>query len=175
MNYTPTVVQRVQKLPIYFEPCNNRIGLDPDSPKLRIIASSASLEDDDGREYLRQFFARGTDFKIISSPPYPDNSAKLQECLKHSNHFETFNTNGDSTQLDVLPKDIIKSAVAQLCNHNGKLHASTIEEMCKAANKVASTPTSENAIRGLIQYLIQQKEDPKFKPSLITTSRALFF
>ena len=152
----------------------NRLGLDPDSPKLRIIASSASLEGDEGREYLRQFFARGKDFKIIDSPPHPDNSAELQECFKHAKHFETFNSNGDSTHFEGLSKEDIKSAVAQLCNHNGKLHASTIEDMCKAANKVASTPISENAIRGLIRYLIKQ-EDPETGRALLPLRVHYFF
>ncbi|MCY4569174.1 MAG: DEAD/DEAH box helicase [Candidatus Poribacteria bacterium] len=136
----------------------NRLNLDPNSPKLRIIASSASLEGDEGREYLRQFFARGKDFKIIGSPPHPDKSAELEECLKHSKHFETFNTDEDPTRLDQIPKDTIKSAVAQLCNCNGKLHASTIEDMRKVANKAASTLISDDVIRGLIRYLIRQKE-----------------
>ena len=153
----------------------NRLNLDPNSPKLRIIASSASLEGDEGREYLRQFFARGKDFKIIGSPAHPDNSAELQECLKHAKHFETFNSNGDSTQLDRIPKSIVKSAVAQLCNHNGKLHTSTIEDMREAANKVALTPISKNAIRGLIQYLIQQKKDPNSKRALLPLRVHYFF
>ena len=153
----------------------NRLGLDPNSPKLRIIASSASLEGDEGREYLRQFFARGKDFKIIGSPPHPDNSAKLQECLKHSKHFETFNVGGDSTQLDSIPKDVIKSAVAQLCNCNGKLHALTIKEMLKVANKVGSTQFSEDTIRGLVRYLIQQKEGPNTERALLPFRVHYFF
>ena len=153
----------------------NRLNLDPNSPKLRIIASSASLEGDEGREYLRQFFARGKNFKIIGSPPHPDKSAELEECLKHTKHFETFNSNGDSTHFKGLPEEHIKSAVAQLCNHNGKLHASTIEDMHKAANKVASEPISENAIRGLIQYLIQQKEGPNTERALLPLRVHYFF
>ena len=145
----------------------NRLNLDPDSPKLRIIASSASLEGDEGREYLRQFFARGKDFKIIGSPAHPDNNAELQECLKYAKHFETFNSNGDSSHLEGVSKETIKSTVAQLCNHNGKLHASTIEDMRKAANEVASEPISENAICGLIRYLTQQKEGPNIERALL--------
>ena len=136
----------------------NRLGLDPDSPKLRIIGSSASLEGGEGREYLRQFFARGKNFKIIGSPPHPDKSAELRECLNHAKHFEIYNTESDSTELDNIPKDIIKSAVAQLCNCNGKLHASTVEDMLEAANKVTSTSITKGTIRGLIRYLIQQRD-----------------
>ena len=125
----------------------NRLGLDPDSPKLRIIASSASLEgneerekdegseEDEGREYLHQFFARGKSFRIIGSPPHREKSAELQECLKHAKHFEMYNTESDSTELDNIPKDLIKSAVTQLCNNKGKLHASTIKEMLDAATR----------------------------------------
>ena len=152
----------------------NRLNLDPNSSKLRIIASSASLESDEGREYLRQFFAREKDFKIIGSLPHPDSSTELQECLNHAKHFETFNSSGNSTQLDGISKDIVKSAVAQLCNHNGKLHASTIEDMREAANKIASTPISKNAIRGLIRYLIQQK-DPKENRALLPLRVHYFF
>ncbi len=136
----------------------NRLGLKPDSPKLRIIASSASLEGNEGNEYLRQFFARGKDFKIIGSRPHCDQSAELRECLKHAAQFETFDRDRDSTQLDKIPKERIKSAVAQLCNHDGKLHASTIEEMVEVANQISPTPLSDVTIRGLIRYMIQQKD-----------------
>ena len=46
----------------------HRIGLEPDSPQLRIIATSASIEDDpQSREYLEQFFGRdGGSFEILS-------------------------------------------------------------------------------------------------------------
>lgn len=135
-----------------------RLGLEPDSPKLRIIASSASLEGDEGREYLRQFFAREKDFEIISSPEHPNHSAELQECLQYSKQFEAFNIDEDSFQLDTIPKESIKLAVGQLCCNDRRLHASTVEEMCKAANKVSPTPISEDAIRGLIRYLIMIKD-----------------
>lgn len=151
----------------------NRLGLDPDSPKLRIIASSASLEgnedreknegseEDEGRKYLRQFFARGKSFNIIGSQPYQDKSDQLRECLKYAKHFAVFNRNGNSTELDMIPKDLIKTAVAQLCNKNGKLNASTVEDMLDVANKVASTPITKETIQGLIRYLIQQKDSKK--------------
>ena len=46
----------------------HRIGLDPDSPQLRIIATSASIENDEqSRKYLEQFFGRdGGSFEILS-------------------------------------------------------------------------------------------------------------
>jgi Lhr-like helicase len=44
----------------------DRIGLDPDSPQLRIIATSASIEEDDtSRKYLQEFFGRDASSFII--------------------------------------------------------------------------------------------------------------
>ena len=151
-----------------------RLGLDPDSPKLRIIASSASLEGNEGSEYLRQFFARDKDFKIIPSPQLPDKTLELRECLQHAEDFEKINNEEDSAQLDNIPKEYIKFAVAQLCNRDGKLHALTVKEMHKTAKEVSSTSISEDAIRGLIRYLIQQK-DPETGRALLPLRVHFFF
>lgn len=56
----------------------DRLGLTPDSPKLRILASSASLEDEEGEEksltYLEQFFGCNWDAEqvIAGEPPDPE-------------------------------------------------------------------------------------------------------
>ena len=48
----------------------DRLGLSPTDPRLRIIASSASLEGEQGDNYLEEFFARdGGDFEIIPGAP----------------------------------------------------------------------------------------------------------
>lgn len=50
-----------------------RLGLDPDHPQLRIIASSASLGDDPARaqDYLRQFFGRSRPFTLVRGGARP--------------------------------------------------------------------------------------------------------
>ncbi|MDE0686898.1 MAG: DEAD/DEAH box helicase [Candidatus Poribacteria bacterium] len=151
-----------------------RLGLDPDSPKLRIIASSASLEGNEGSEYLRQFFARKKDFEIIPSPQIPDHTSELRECLQHAEEFEKINNEAGSARLDNIPKGYIKSAVAQLCNRDGKLHALTVKEMHKTAKEVSSSFISEDAIRGLIRYLIEQK-DTETGRALLPLRLHLFF
>ncbi len=46
----------------------DRIGLEPDSPQLRIIATSASIEEDEtSRSYLQEFFGRRADSFVIIS------------------------------------------------------------------------------------------------------------
>lgn len=51
----------------------NRLGLHPDHPQLRILASSASLGQDEARiqEYLKQFFGRSRQFSLIKSHAFP--------------------------------------------------------------------------------------------------------
>ena len=50
-----------------------RLGLNPEHPQLRILASSASLGDDDARaqDYLRQFFGRSIPFTLIRGGAEP--------------------------------------------------------------------------------------------------------
>ncbi len=60
----------------------DRLGLNPDSEQLRIIASSASLESgDSGREYLQSFFGRDSSrFAIVAGTTTPPNPAALSAC-----------------------------------------------------------------------------------------------
>ena len=138
----------------------DRLGLEPDSPKLRIIASSASLDGDEGQAYLRQFFARQRAFNIIGSKPFQERSAELGTCLKHAEKFEAFDKDENPAPLDEIRGELdLRAAVGQLCNRDGKLHASTIEEMVEAANQVSPRRLNESAIRGIIRYTIQQKDE----------------
>src|SRR5207248_956957 len=59
---------------------SGRLGLTPDSPQLRIIASSASIGGGpSGLEYLEAFFGRNRDrFDIISSIPEPVDPTSVQ-------------------------------------------------------------------------------------------------
>ena len=79
----------------------HRIGLDPDSPQLRIIATSASIDNDDqSRIYLEQFFGRdGGSFKILSGRqrkfPVPRSGM-----LPYAQAFASLDNDIDSIPLD---------------------------------------------------------------------------
>lgn len=139
----------------------SRLGLEPDSPKLRIIASSASLEGEYGDQYLKQFFGRSSSFERITSDPIPISDEPLRECLKHADAFKAYGKGCEDTKLPVKP-EILKEAVIRLCNQEERLLASKIDQMVTVAKDVVGEEITEQTIRGIIRYLIQQQnpQDP---------------
>jgi DEAD/DEAH box helicase domain-containing protein len=81
----------------------NRIGLTPDSPQLRIIATSASIEESDpkSRLYLEQFFGRDRgDFEILPGERVtyqPSQSTKV--LANFAPAFAAFHGTSDITEL----------------------------------------------------------------------------
>lgn len=79
----------------------DRLGLHPDHPQLRILASSASLGDDDARaqDYLRQFFGRSRPFTLIrgGAEPLPPGSVTRLSSLAQP----VLNLSGALTENDV--------------------------------------------------------------------------
>ena len=144
----------------------SRLGLEPDSPKLRIIASSASLEGEYGEQYLKQFFGRSSSFERITSDPIPVLNKPLQECLKHADAFKAYDEKCDDIKLPVEP-EILKDAVVRLCNHDGKLLASKIDQMVSVAQRVGDEEITEQTIRGMIRYLIRQKNPQDSSQALL--------
>ncbi len=57
-----------------------RLGLDNQPEKLRVIAPTASLGDG-GSQYLREFFASGSDFVQISARPVPSSQTEMNLAL----------------------------------------------------------------------------------------------
>jgi hypothetical protein len=67
-----------------------RLGLDPESPKLRIITTTASLEKDDrGRKFLREFFGRDR-FTFIAGEQTPPLEGARTLLLPYQLSFEQF-------------------------------------------------------------------------------------
>ena len=144
----------------------SRLGLEPDSPKLRIIASSASLEGEYGDQYLKQFFGRSNSFERITSDPIPILDKPLRECLKYADTFKEYDEKcgeeNENIKLPVKP-ELLKEAVIRLCNHEGKLLASKIDQMVSVAQDIVGKEITEQTVRGMIRYLIRQKnpQDPE--------------
>ena len=68
----------------------DRIGLSPDSPKLRIMATTASLNaSPDGRKFLREFFGRDT-FAFIEGKQVAPDTHVMDLVRPHAEHFADF-------------------------------------------------------------------------------------
>ncbi len=68
----------------------DRIGLEPDSPKLRIIATSASMGEDSGA-FLEEFFGRKKDrFKIIKGEQAPVANRDGKNLNEYADLFSSF-------------------------------------------------------------------------------------
>lgn len=144
----------------------SRLGLEPDSPKLRIVASSASLEGEYGDKYLKQFFGRSSSFKRITSPRINISDNPLRECLKHADAFKAYDEKCDDTKLPIKT-EILKEAVVRLCNHDGKLLASKIDQMVPVARDIGGEQITEQTVRGMIRYLIRQKDPQDHEQALL--------
>jgi DEAD/DEAH box helicase domain-containing protein len=95
----------------------SRLGLTPDSPQLRILTTTASLEQNQqGTDFLKEFFGRNN-FAFISGQQTPPTKQAKTKLVKYENAFANF---ARSVQLDsfkpMTPPDIndSKSAMSNL-------------------------------------------------------------
>lgn len=108
-----------------------RLGLSPDSPKLRILTTTASLEDNQkGRDFLHQFFGRDQ-FAFITGQQRPPRSGARVRLRGYQKAFEEF---ASAVQPDPLagPPDPdqneVRAAIDRLAQHLGGGKGSTPEE-----------------------------------------------
>ena len=96
----------------------DRLGLHPDHPQLRILASSASLGDDDGRaqDYLRQFFGRSRPFTLIrgGAAPLPaGSSTRLAGLARSISDLGVAAMSGSDTTLDAAIQTFAAAAAVE--------------------------------------------------------------
>lgn len=151
-----------------------RIGLEPDSPQLRIIATSASIENDaQSRDYLEKFFGRdGSAFEILSgrqrSFPAPasglsqyasalvtldDELTRLPLEQAASNFAAAVEATPNGEPRDDLARAYEKIRALEPVRAAGEQEPFTLERL--ASNLFGSTSDAEKAAaRGLIRGLI---------------------
>ncbi|MEB3151752.1 MAG: DEAD/DEAH box helicase [Sphaerospermopsis sp.] len=111
----------------------SRLGLTPDSPKLRIITTTASLEDNaEGKKFLREFFGRDDkQFAFISQPQQTPKLNARQSLINYQDAFANF---AQSVQLNPLESmgqpDInnqnVENAILTLTNDLGCVNSSPL-------------------------------------------------
>lgn len=108
-----------------------RIGLEPDSPQLRIIATSASVENDDqSRRYLEQFFGRdGDSFEILSGRQrrFPDPPSGM---APYASAFTCLNNDLDAAPLDQAVRNLASAVGADTGGDPGEVVARAFETIC---------------------------------------------
>jgi len=81
----------------------HRLGLTVDSPQLRILTTTASLEKSDkGRAFLREFFGRDK-FSFISGKPQPPQLEAYTSLSQYKTNFEEF-----ILQIDAYPTETMQ-------------------------------------------------------------------
>lgn len=107
----------------------DRLGLTFDSPKLRILTTTASIDEGDkGKDFLQHFFGR-TNFKFISSSQVPPKRGAHLNLRGYQSAFETF---ANSVQADPL-------ATMQSANPADKYVRDAMEELARHLGESAST------------------------------------
>lgn len=96
----------------------HRLGLSPDSPRLRILTTTASFPEEEGRQFLRGFFGRDHFFCIGHSEAEPDPGA-IDPVRRAQNAFADFayavekGNDGRAHSIDHGPPDPEQSHVQQ--------------------------------------------------------------
>ncbi|MCS6925254.1 MAG: DEAD/DEAH box helicase [Candidatus Binatia bacterium] len=100
----------------------HRLGLTVDSPQLRILATSASLDDSDrGRTFLREFFGRDR-FEVITVREKEPAKGKEFSVRRYQAAFEEFARRVQPTPEDVVSpsKPAVAEAITALCSAFGE-------------------------------------------------------
>ena len=126
-----------------------RLGLQPDSRQLRIIATSASIDEDSG-EFLEGFFGRSRDrFSFISGLPLPYQTEHISTVSQHAHLFAEFaqTAQSDPTQSMQPPREEdIKIALTKLALDLGE-EVNDINHPDKAVGSAFKAISLADAIR----------------------------
>jgi len=154
----------------------HRIGLEPDSPQLRIIATSASIESDaQSRSYLEQFFGRdGNSFEILSGKqksfpapalglsPYVSAFASLEDELNSlpleqavRNFSETVGVTSNGEADEILARAFEEIRCLEPIQTAGKQEPFTFIRL--ASELFGDDSNADKATRGLIRGLIKAR------------------
>lgn len=85
-----------------------KLGLKPDDPQLRIIATSASLEPEDGQKFLSEFFGTSAGHFEIINGPLADIVDRTDYVVKLKNDFAEFSKSETSESFYKIYKKLVE-------------------------------------------------------------------
>lgn len=171
----------------------NRIGLEPDSPQLRIIATSASIEnDEESLDYLEQFFGRDRNtFSILSGEqqnfptsehqpnplePYKETFVEIDNILNQNNDQDVVIREAATTLANALHLSNVDAPPSQVLteglNHiqafgavqtSASQYPLTVKELAEAVFGDMSS-SSQAAARGLARTIVLARNSDNEAP-----------
>lgn len=153
----------------------DRLGLQPESPQVRFLASSASFSKEKGRRFLTQFFGvDGDQFEIVESPTVATKPESLATIRKYTSSFAAFNVAGgfsDQNSFNTLATSIgsrrassdpIAIRAFDVVSQSSADEAALVnydapETLVELATRVFGSETETNAASGMLQTLAQSR------------------
>lgn len=145
-----------------------RLGLSPDSPQLRIVATSASLEGDAGRQFAEQFFGVAADtFEIVPGEPLPHPPLARLPRAPFAKLMEERDLESRRNQAVALCSEhSAPSMLAAACSHQGVSRATPLSTIAKCVFLEKAGPQDDAAIEGLLWAIGADEgtsEDSRFR------------
>lgn len=154
----------------------DRLGLTPDSPQVRFIASSASItEDAKSKKFLSQFFGASDDsFTIVKSQENETNAESITTLRQFKTNLEEFAEAGGCENADALDKLVTDTGSSQ--SDSGSVKAFYVvqrtmaddaalvgydrpETLGELAKRLFGAETDVAAANGVLQLLAQARMD----------------
>jgi DEAD/DEAH box helicase domain-containing protein len=160
-----------------------RLGLTPDSPQLRIIATTASLEPAHGREYVQEFFGVSADrFKFIKGQPIQSllPKAKNLDVAKYRDSVISDDMSEKEAYLrDQVRIDDAAKVLRDACIEHGEIKPKTISELAKKVfgeGKDSNENEMANVLLGIASNLGKSaSEGPRFRAHMfVRTVRGMW-
>lgn len=140
----------------------SRLGLQPDSPQLRCLATSASLAaDDDGLEFLEEFFGvERSSFFVTAGTPRP---LLANIPISRRGLVDLWNTEPADTRVETLIDKLdLPAAVAMACHdEHGVVRATRVEDV---ATNLFDEPDDGAGIAAVLEALSAVEAGPRSVP-----------
>ena len=173
----------------------DRLGLTPESPQVRFLASSASFTEEAGEKFLEQFFGvPANKFSVISPPPVSPASTSISTLREFKAPLNLFGSNGglnDEKNLSELYTASVKNAGYQedqipivaneivsktACDHAPLLGNKHPESLAELSVRLFGSEADKDATDGVLQLLSAARVDTTpFAPAPLPFRVHLFF
>ena len=145
-----------------------RLGLTPDSPQLRIIATSASLEGNSGRSFAEQFFGVPAEtFEIVSGEPREHPPLIQLPRSPFVQLMEEHDLDRRGSQATALCSEHnAPGMLAAACTHQGVSRATTLSAIAERVFLEGSGSEDDAGIGGLLWAIAADQgsnEDSRFR------------